>query len=133
MRRRNLSILLVVVVLTGCGGHAKRAARPVQPKLSRALAARLAAQSDGVTARLAAGDSCGARTAALALQQQTIAAINARRVPGPLLEPLQGTVNDLVDRIVCLPTAPAKPEKEKHRDEDHGGHGHGDHGGEGKG
>src|SRR4051794_9034422 len=118
MRRRSLSALFVVVALAGCGGPAKRAAEPGQPKPPRAPASHLAARSDDVAARLAAGDSCGARAAALELRQQTIAAINARRVPGPLLETLQGTVNELASRIVCVPPPPAKPKEEKHHDEE---------------
>jgi hypothetical protein len=131
MRRRSLSAVFVILALTGCGGHAKRETRAARPKLPRALASQLASRSDDIAARLAAGDSCGARAAALELQRETIAAINAHRVSGPLLEPLQSSVNDLAVRIACVPPAPAKPEKEKHHDKDHGGGDHG--GGEGKG
>ncbi len=97
---KRIALLTVAAVLTGCGGS--RTSAP-EPRLPAVLAARLAGYADE-TARLAsAGDGCGAREQALALQRATVTAINAHRVPGPLQEPLQTSANDLVDRLVCTP------------------------------
>ena len=67
------------------------------------LAARLATYADETSRLASAGDACGARVQALALQHATVAAINAHRVPGPLQEPLQTSANELVNRLVCTP------------------------------
>ena len=84
----------LLVSLTGCScalagcGSAKHAAPPPPPRLPHALAVRLAREADAV-----------ARYPKLAvrLQQDVIAAINARRVPGPLQEELQSRANALAD------------------------------------
>jgi hypothetical protein len=67
------------------------------------VAAALASRSDQVAQTLAAGDSCRALTLARQLQQETVAAINAGRVPTPFQEQLSSTVGDLVSRIRCVP------------------------------
>ncbi|HEY8844855.1 MAG TPA: hypothetical protein VIM23_13225 [Gaiellaceae bacterium] len=92
--------LLTLVLLAGCGGS--RTSAP-EPRLPAPLAARLATYADETARLAAAGDACGARRQALALQHATVAAINAHRVPGPLQEPLQTSANDLVNRIACTP------------------------------
>jgi hypothetical protein len=92
--------LAIAVMLAGCGGS--RSARP-EPTLPAPLAARLAERADETARLAAAGDDCGARKQALALQVATVAAINANQVPGALQEPLQTSANDLVSRIVCVP------------------------------
>lgn len=101
-RRTKLAASLAgALVLAGCGsGGEERAAPP--PQLPRPIAAALAQTSDTVADALAAGDACLALTHAQDLQQQTIAAINAGRVPSPLQEPLQARVNDLAGRIRCV-------------------------------
>lgn len=116
-------------LVAGCGGTAPRALAP-QPRLPRPLAQALAARSEDVAARLAAGDDCGALASARALQQQTISAINAGRVPGALQEPIAGAAARVVARISCPPRAEPLPSPEPHakkKDEhaDHGKHGHG--------
>src|SRR5437867_10781882 len=106
MSRPRTRIVVAVgtaAVLAGCGGHSQRPAAP-PPKLPRALAQQLEARSDDVARKLDAGDDCGALTSAQQLQQETVAAINARRVPPALQEPLSGAANELVLRIQC--TAP---------------------------
>jgi hypothetical protein len=116
----------VAIVAAGCGGRAHRATPP-QPKLPLALAQQLAARSDEIAAKLDARDDCGALTAAQHLREETIAAINARRVPSALQEPLSAAANDLAARIQC--TTPA-PSDEKHSGKGKG-KGHGKHHGEG--
>jgi uncharacterized lipoprotein YajG len=95
--------LVAALCLAGCGSSTKqRAARP-PPKLPRAVAIALASQSEAIAQALDAQDSCRASSLARVLQANTIAAINARHVPGPLQEPLASTVTDLVSRIRCTP------------------------------
>ena len=97
-----VAALAAALSLAGCGsGSAERAAS--QPKLPPPVAAALASRSDQVAQTLAAGDSCRALTLAQQLQQETVAAINAGRVPTPFQEQLSSTVGDLVSRISCVP------------------------------
>jgi hypothetical protein len=108
--------------LAGCGGGGERHAAP-QPKLPARVASELAQRSDAVAAALLAGDSCRALDEARALQQDTIAAVNDRRVPAPFQEPLLASVNDLLGRIVCVPPADEAEEgdeKEEKGEDDRG-------------
>lgn len=100
MRALRLGLLPLLAALAGCGGGGD--AKP-PPQLPAPLARSLAAQADGVAQLLDAGDGCGARGRALALQQAVIGAINEHRVPAPYQEPLLGDVNLLLDRIPCSP------------------------------
>jgi hypothetical protein len=102
MGRELAAAAAVALVLSGCGG-AKHAAPPRPPALPHALASDLAAASDQVAAALATGDSCRALILVHGLQAQTIAAINAHRVPAGLQEQLSGAVNSLAARVSCVP------------------------------
>jgi hypothetical protein len=93
-----------VLCLAGCGSGPKQRALP-QPKLPAPVASALASRSDEVAQALDAGDSCRALSVAQHLQQETIAAINAGRVPNSYQEHLGSTVSDLLSRIHCLPAA----------------------------
>jgi hypothetical protein len=102
-KRRNAgAALLAALGLAGCGGGSEHRAAP-PPKLPPTLGSDLAAQSDRVAQALDAGDGCSAAALAKVLQQQTIAAINAHRVPAPFQEDLAASVTDLVSRIACVP------------------------------
>jgi hypothetical protein len=114
-------LLALAALVTGCGGHAHRAAPP-QPKLPAQLARQLAERSDAVAAKLDAGDGCGALAEARRLQQQAIAAINAGRVPARLQEPLSTAANDLTVRITCAPPPPAEEHHGKGKDKGHDKH-----------
>jgi hypothetical protein len=105
--------LAAAVCLAGCGsGPTPRAAPP--PKLPATVATPLAARSDEVAQALAAGDACRAASLAQLLQQETLASINAGRVPAPFQEHLASAANDLVSRIRCIP--PAQPhDRGKHK------------------
>ncbi|MDX6478083.1 MAG: hypothetical protein QOG29_670 [Gaiellaceae bacterium] len=111
-----IALLTLTVALAGCGGS--RTSAP-QPSLPAALAARLASYADETSRLASAGDACGARVQALALQHATVAAINARRVPGPLQEPLQNAANEIVNRLVCTPP-PAQPTTGANKGKKHG-------------
>jgi hypothetical protein len=116
-----VAALAAALWLAGCGGDEERQAAP-PPRLPGPIASQLAERSDAVAAALDGGDSCRARDEALHLQQETIAAIKARRVPAPFQEPLAGSVNDLVSRIVCSPPPGGEEEED---DEGEGGRGRG--------
>lgn len=128
--RRAVLLLVVASLLAGCGGGARRAQRPPAPRLPHALAQAWSREASSVAAALAADDGCAAAARAGRLRTEVIAAVNAGRVPRPLLEPLTSAVNQLPARITCVPK-PAKPAKApkpgKH------GHGHGHGKAEGKG
>jgi hypothetical protein len=108
-----IAALAAAVCLAGCGSSpTPRAAPP--PKLPAAVAAPLAARSDEIAQALAAGDACRAASLAQQLQQETLASINAGRVPAPFQEHLASAANDLVSRIQCIP--PAQPhDRGKHK------------------
>jgi hypothetical protein len=104
---------LLAVGLAGCGG-AHVTQRPKAPHLPRALAQQWSAQADRIAAALAEGDGCSARNDAEALRTQVIAAVNARRIPPRLLEPLTSAVNSLPGRIACAPPAAPAPKPKPH-------------------
>ena len=101
----------VALCLAGCGSSHRVAP---QPKLPAPGASALASRSDEVAQALAGGDQCRALSLARQLQQETIAAINARRVPAAFQEQLGSTVGDLLSRIQCVP-AVKPPEGGKHK------------------
>jgi hypothetical protein len=107
------AVLAVAFCLTGCGSGSGHRVAP-QPKLPAPVASALASWSDEVAQALAGGDQCRALSLAQQLQRETIAAINAGRVPGAFQEQLGSTVGDLISRIECVP--PVKPpESPKHK------------------
>lgn len=133
LRVRLLSALAgsaLALAVAGCGEHgpAQQSAKG-GATLPHALAQQLAAESDEVARRLAAGDGCAARSLATRLRKQTIHAIDAGRVPASLQRLLRSTTSDLTSRIRCVirtpstPRArPAPPSPAKHGHEDHGKH-----------
>ena len=114
-RRPELGAALIAALcLAGCGSGSEQRAVP-QPKLPAAIASALASRSDEVAQALAGGADCRALSLARQLQQETIAAINAGRVPAAFQEHLGSTVGDLVSRIQCVP--PAQPhDKGRHKE-----------------
>ena len=134
--RKALAIGGVCLLAAGCGSASHRAAPP--PKLPRGVADRLAAESDGVAAALATGDSCRAKR--LAARLLADARTELPRVPRRFRRPLtSGVAAVAADIPVCRPAPPvapapapapharghAKHEAGKH---EHGHHGHGHHG-----
>jgi hypothetical protein len=85
---------VAVLLAAGCGG---------EPRLAPEVAGPLAHRAEEVAAALEAGDPCGARRVAAALQRGTIAAINDGEVPDSDQEELLGAVNALVEGISCTP------------------------------
>ena len=105
--------LAVAFCLAGCGSGSEHRVAP-QPKLPPPLASTLASRSDEVAQALAGGDQCRALSLAQQLQQETISAINAGRVPGAFQEQLGSTVGDLLSRIQCVPAAKPR-DRGKHK------------------
>jgi len=103
------------------------------------VASELADGSDAIATRLEAGDPCGALSAAESLQQRTVAAINAGRVPARYQEELTGAVNALAASIRCPagpPTSlesPAEEDEEEDEDDEDESKGKGKAKGKGKG
>jgi hypothetical protein len=93
---KRLALLLVVLVGAGCGGTAKQTAGPHLP---RALARQWAQRADAI----AAADPCTAHRRASALRADVILAINRRKIPQGLLEPLTSKVNALAAHKTCAP------------------------------
>jgi hypothetical protein len=133
---------LACALLAGCGGEERAPA----PKLPAGLAQSLAARSERVAEKLEADDACGARAEAEALQAETIAAVNERRIPRRFQEELLGSVTALAESIECVrPPATDEPDEvaededatddgEEDDDEDEGeGRGKGKGKGESKG
>jgi len=110
--------LLAAFCLAGCGSGSEHRVAP-QPKLRAPVASALASRSDEVAQALAGGDQCRALSLAHRLQQETISAINAGRVPGAFQEQLGSTVGDLLSRIQCVPAA-NPPDNGKHKDKGKG-------------
>jgi hypothetical protein len=115
---------MAALCLAGCGGGSDQRAVP-QPKLPAAIAAHLASRSDEVAQALTGGEDCRALSLAQQLQQETIAAINAGRVPQAFQEHLGSTVGDLASRIQCVPPATRhdngkhkRKEKKRHKGDD---------------
>jgi hypothetical protein len=105
--------LVAAFCLAGCGSGSEHRVAP-QPTLPAAVASALASRSDEVAQALAGGDDCRALSLAQQLQQETITAINAGRVPGAFQEQLGSTAGDLVSRIQCVP-AVTPPDNGKHK------------------
>jgi hypothetical protein len=116
--REGCAAVAAALLLAGCGSGDERAAPPPQ-RLPAGLAAHLASRSDEVARLLRQNDGCGAQAAAKALQQEAIAAVNARRVPAQFQEPLLGAANDLVFRIHCAPPPPQPRAEDRHGDKKH--------------
>jgi hypothetical protein len=83
-----------VLLAAGCGG---------EPSLEQPRAEALASRADSAAGHLEREEFCAGRRDAVALQRQTIAAINEGAVPAGLQEELLGSVNALADSISCAP------------------------------
>jgi len=113
------------LLLAGCGGGDHAGPPPKPPKIPAAVAARLAAQADRVSA-LAPG-TCEARDAAARFRAAVIASIGRREIPTRYQETLMSAANSLAERLApCVAPPPVEPShgkghgKEKHHKKKHG-------------
>ena len=93
---KRAALLLVVLAVAGCGGAAKQTAGPHLPHV---LAQRWAQRADAI----AAAEPCAAHHGAAALRTDVILAVNTRKIPQSLLEPLTSKVNALAAHEACTP------------------------------
>ena len=114
---------LALLVLAGCGGGSPPSAT-TQQRLPRTLAQAWAQQADAIARTAAASDGCRAQQLAAGLRDDVIAAVGS--VPARYRTTLLAAVNDLADRIACVPAAQTKPKPPK--PPDHKPPGHGKHG-----
>lgn len=123
--RRSALLLPLLLVAAGCGGG-EESASPLPAPVANELAAR----SDAVAERLEAGDACGARAEADALQAAAIDAVNDGRVPARYQEELVSSVGALATSVECVPPPVArenddgedgkgKGKEKKRKDDDH--------------
>jgi hypothetical protein len=94
----------VVVTLAACGGGGD--ARPEEPQIPRALAERLAAESEAIAAKLDAGDTCGAAQQADILENAVEQAIAAGDIPEEFRAELLDTARGLQSDVNCPPPPP---------------------------
>ena len=93
---KHAPLLLVTLLSAGCGATAKPTAGPPLP---RALAQRWAQQAEAI----ATASPCAAHGRATALRTDVILAVNRRKIPQHLLEPLTSKVNALAAHKPCAP------------------------------
>ncbi len=93
---KRLALLPVVLAGAGCGGAGQQT---TAPQLPRALAQRWAQRADAI----ATADACAAHRRATALRTDVILAVNKRKIPQSLLEPLTSKVNALAAHKACAP------------------------------
>jgi hypothetical protein len=119
---------LFAVVAVGCAGTAPPQRLAVRG-VPRALARDWERQASAIASAAAAGNSCNALHLANALRSGVIA--RQHELPRRLRTPLLTGVNNLAERITCVPTVPAPLKKSPH--EQHGRHGRGQGHGQGQG
>ncbi len=101
-----LAILGAVLVLAACGGGE---APPEEPALPRALAQRLAEQSEAIADRLDAGDTCGAAHQADDFARAVEQAIGTGDVPAAFQRELRQTARQLQNDVNCPQPPPPPP------------------------
>jgi hypothetical protein len=94
-----------LLALAGCGGGD---ARPEEPGLPRAVAERLAQESEAIADKLDAGDTCGAAQQADVLEDAVQQAIGSGDVPAAFQGELVQTARQLQNDVNC-PQPPPPP------------------------
>jgi hypothetical protein len=113
VRRRGLLFCAALLVACGAGcGGSRHPAETTAARLPRSLAQTWAARADAIAAAASAGHSCRARSLAGSLRDDVVNADT--HVPAAYRTALLVSVNQLADRIVCVPptktvTMPAQP------------------------
>ena len=99
MRPLALAALALALALAGCGGGTQRQAD--SSAIPRAVADRLAGQSEAIVAALDAGDTCGAATKADDLKDAAEQAISAGEIPAAYQDDLESAVVNLQNTVNC--------------------------------
>jgi hypothetical protein len=94
---RRASLLLCALLSAGCGGAGS--AKQTGPQLPRALAQAWAQRADAI----GAAAPCAAHREAAVFRTDVILAVNKRKIPPDLLEPLTSKVNALAAHKPCAP------------------------------
>jgi hypothetical protein len=95
-----------LLALAGCGGGD---ARPEEPGVPRAVAERLAEESEAIADKLDAGDTCGAAQQADVLEDAVQQAIGNGEVPAAFQGELLQTARQLQNDVNCpQPPPPAQ-------------------------
>jgi uncharacterized protein YhaN len=97
-----------LLALAGCGGGD---ARPEEPGLPRAVAERLAEESEAIADKLDAGDTCGAAQQADVLEDAVEQAIGDGDIPAAFQDELLETARQLQNNVNC-PQPPPPPEQD---------------------
>jgi hypothetical protein len=92
---RRASLLLFVLFAAGCEGTANQTVATLPHALAQAWAHRADA--------IAVSEPCAAHREAGVLRTDVILAVNKRKIPPSLLEPLTGKVNALAAHKPCVP------------------------------
>jgi hypothetical protein len=100
-----------LLALAGCGGGGDGDARPEEPGLPRAVAERLAQESEAIADMLDAGDTCGAAQQADVLEDAVEEAIGNGDVPEAFQAELLETARQLQNDVNC-PQPPPPPEQD---------------------
>ena len=103
-----LAVTGALLALAGCGGGD---ATPEEPGLPRAVAERLAQESEAIADKLDAGDTCGAAQQADVLLDRVEQAIANGDVPVEFQGELLETARQLQNDINC-PQPPPPPEQD---------------------
>jgi hypothetical protein len=96
-----LCAALLAVGSAGCGGSHRTTASTTAAKLPRSLAQAWATRADAIAAAASAGHGCVAQTLADSLREDVVTA--DARVPAAYRTTLLVSVNQLADRITCVP------------------------------
>jgi hypothetical protein len=101
-----------LLALTGCGSGGGDA-RPEEPGLPRAVAERLAQESEAIADMLDAGDTCGAAEQADVLEDAVEEAIGNGDVPEAFQAELLETARQLQNDVNCPQPPPPPPSPEQ--------------------
>jgi hypothetical protein len=120
-----ISLALVALALSSCGGSSDETTATAPPPISAADAQHLAKLSDQVADNLDVGETCSAAIAA----DQLANGIDEAHMSAALRSEVEGVSGRLVDEVNCPPPPEPEPKKKKKKEEKPPEHGD-EHGGD---